>query len=189
MKWETKCIKDIVTEISEGKYVLPVIQRDFVWPEEKIELLFDSVLKEHCFGSIIAIEEPEGNSPLFAFRKFVQDGKNQSKSNPTSLTTSLEKRQFFVPTSTDALTNYAMRQVNEDQAQQLLTEGKLKASEAYSQYLDKDLAARRTYAEQRREIADQNRAIMASTVIQLGQNDAARRLANNQSVQNYVMEI
>lgn len=96
MKWETKCIKDIVTEISEGKYVLPVIQRDFVWPEEKIELLFDSVLKEHCFGSIIVIEEPEGNSPLFAFRKFVQDGKNQSKSNPTSLTTSLEKRQFFV---------------------------------------------------------------------------------------------
>lgn len=98
------------------------------------------------------------------------------------------KRQFFVPTSTDALTNYAMRQTNEDTAQQLLTEGRLKASEAYSQYLDKDLAARRAYADARRETANQNRAIMASTIMQLGQNDAARRLANNQSVQNFVME-
>ena len=98
------------------------------------------------------------------------------------------KRQFFVPTSTDALTNYAMRQTNEDAAQQLLTEGRLKASEAYSQYLDKDLAARRAYADARRETANQNRAIMASTIMQLGQNDAARRLANNQSVQNFVME-
>lgn len=98
------------------------------------------------------------------------------------------KRQFFVPTSTDVLTNYAIRQTNEDAAQQLLTEGRLKASEAYSQYLDKDLAARRAYADARREIANQNRAIMASTIMQLGQNDAARRLANNQSVQNFVME-
>ena len=98
------------------------------------------------------------------------------------------KRQFFIPTSTDALTNYAMRQTNEDAAQQLLTEGRLKASEAYSQYLDKDLAARRAYADARRETANQNRAIMASTIMQLGQNDAARRLANNQSVQNFVME-
>ena len=97
------------------------------------------------------------------------------------------KRQF-TPTSTDAVLNYTMRQVNEDAAQQLLTEGRLKASEAYSQYLDKDLAARRAYADQRRGVADQNRAIMASTVMQLGQNDAARRLANNQSVQNYIME-
>ena len=97
------------------------------------------------------------------------------------------KRQF-TPTSTDAILNYTMRQINEDAAQQLLTEGRLKASEAYSQYLDKDLAARRMYADQRRQVADQNRAIMASTVMQLGQNDAARRLANNQSVQNYVME-
>lgn len=97
------------------------------------------------------------------------------------------KRQF-TPTSTDALTNYAMRQINEDAAQQLLTEGRLKASEAYSQYLDKDLTARRAYADARRETTNQNRAIMASTIMQLGQNDAARRLANNQSVQNFTLE-
>ena len=97
------------------------------------------------------------------------------------------KRQW-TPISTDPLLNYSMRQANEDAAQALLTEGRLKASEAYSQYLDKDLAARRAYTDVRRETANQNRAIMASTIMQLGQNDAARRLANNQSVQNFVME-
>lgn len=100
-----------------------------------------------------------------------------------------QKRQFFVPTSTDVITNYAMRQANEDAAQALLTEGRLKASEQYTNYLDKDLAARRTYADQRKQIADTNRAILANTIMQLGQNNTARMLANNQSVQNYVGEI
>ena len=100
-----------------------------------------------------------------------------------------QKRQFFVPTSTDALTNYAMRQVNEDAAQALLTEGRLKASEAYSQYLDKDLAARRAYAEDRRQTAFANRQEMANKVMRDAQIDQARRLANNQSWSNFVMEM
>lgn len=97
------------------------------------------------------------------------------------------KRQW-TPISTDPLLNYSMRQANEDAAQALLTEGRLKASEQYTNYLDKDLAARRMYADQRRQIADTNRATLANIIMQLGQNDAARRLANNQSVQNFVME-
>ena len=99
-----------------------------------------------------------------------------------------QKRQFFVPTSTDAVTNYAMRQANEDQAQALLTEGRLKASEAYSQYLDKDLAARRTYADERRRVGQSNRERMANISMQLAQNDAARRLSNWQSINNGILE-
>ena len=98
------------------------------------------------------------------------------------------KRQW-TPISTDPLLNYSMRQANEDAAQALLTEGRLKASEQYTNYLDKDLAARRMYADQRRQIADANRATLANIIMQLGQNDAARRLANNQSVQNGVEEM
>lgn len=99
-----------------------------------------------------------------------------------------QKRQFFVPTSTDAVTNYAMRQANEDQAQALLAEGRLKASEAYSQYLDKDLAARRTYADERRRVAQSNRERMANISMQLAQNDAARRISNWQSINNGILE-
>lgn len=99
-----------------------------------------------------------------------------------------QKRQFFVPTSTDAVTNYAMRQANEDQAQALLAEGRLKASEAYSQYLDKDLAARRTYADERRRVAQSNRERMANISMMLAQNDAARRISNWQSINNGILE-
>ena len=98
-------------------------------------------------------------------------------------------RRHFIPTSTDPLLNYTMRQANEEVAQSLLTEGRLKASEKYTDYLDKDLAARRAYADQRWQIADQNRSIMANIIMQLNHNDVARRLANNQSVQNYVGEM
>lgn len=98
------------------------------------------------------------------------------------------KRQFFVPTSTDVLTNYAMRQTNEDAARQLEMEGKLRASEAYSQYLDKDLAARRAYAEDRRNTAFFNRQEMANKLMRDAQIDMQRKLANNQSIQNAVME-
>ena len=99
------------------------------------------------------------------------------------------KRQFFVPTSSDAALNYAVRQANEDQAQQLETEGRLKASEAYSQYLDKDLAARRAYAQQRQDTAFYNRQEMANKVMRDAQIDQAKALANNQSISNWVMEM
>ena len=99
-----------------------------------------------------------------------------------------QKRQFFVPTSTDALTNYAMRQTNEDQARQLELEGNLKASEQYSQWLQNDLAARRAYAQDRRETALFNRQEMLNKLLRDAQIDQGRIAANNQSIANFAME-
>jgi len=98
-------------------------------------------------------------------------------------------KRNFVPTSTDSTVNYAMRQANEDAAQQLETKGRLKASEQYSQYLDKDLAARRAYAEDRRNTAFYNTQEMANKVMRDAQIEQGRKLANNQSISNYVMEM
>lgn len=98
-------------------------------------------------------------------------------------------KRNFTPTSTDSIVNYAMRQANEDTAQQLETEGRLKASEQYSQYLDKDLAARRAYAEDRRNTAFYNTQEMANKVMRDAQIEQGRKLANNQSISNYVMEM
>ena len=58
--WKTYRISDVVNEIEEGKYVLPVIQRSLVWTEEKMELLFDTVLKGDSFSGVIAIKEEKG---------------------------------------------------------------------------------------------------------------------------------
>jgi uncharacterized protein with ParB-like and HNH nuclease domain len=72
--WDPKTVEEVVEEIDAETIVLPVIQRNLVWEEEKMELLFDSVLKGNSFGGIMAIEEFSRTKPLFAFRKFSRDG-------------------------------------------------------------------------------------------------------------------
>ncbi|MDR1941247.1 MAG: DUF262 domain-containing protein [Endomicrobium sp.] len=73
--WKTYRIADAISEIEEEKFVLPVIQRSLVWNEEKMELLFDTLLKGDSFGAIMAIEEGKDKKPpLFNFRPFTKDG-------------------------------------------------------------------------------------------------------------------
>lgn len=72
--WKSNRISDIITEIEDEKYVLPVIQRRLVWDEEKMELLLDTLLKGDSFGGIMVIEEEKDSKPLFNFRPFTKDG-------------------------------------------------------------------------------------------------------------------
>jgi len=72
--WKTYRIADIVAEISDNKFVLPVIQRPLVWTEEKMELLFDTLLKGDSFGGVMVIEEEKDSKPLFSYRPFSKNG-------------------------------------------------------------------------------------------------------------------
>ena len=72
--WKSYKISDVINEIEEDKFVLPVIQRRLVWDEEKMELLFDTLLKGDSFGGIMVIEEEKGSKPLFNYRSFTKDG-------------------------------------------------------------------------------------------------------------------
>ena len=71
-------MRDAVTEIADGKIVLPVIQRRLEWNTDKMEMLFDSLFRQNSFGSIICIEEEKGLAPLFAHRLFTVDGSKTS---------------------------------------------------------------------------------------------------------------
>jgi uncharacterized protein with ParB-like and HNH nuclease domain len=50
---ETRSINDIVDMIEKGKLLLPEFQRDFKWPIEKSETLFDSIFQDLFIGSLI----------------------------------------------------------------------------------------------------------------------------------------
>ncbi len=50
---ETKSIEDIIKMIDSGKLVLPEFQRDFKWPIDKSETLFDSIFQDLFIGSLI----------------------------------------------------------------------------------------------------------------------------------------
>lgn len=73
-QWNTSSVKNIIRDIKDNVIVLPVIQRRLVWQEDKMELLFNSLLKGNSFGSVICIEEEKGQKPLFAYREFTRDG-------------------------------------------------------------------------------------------------------------------
>ena len=71
--WEDLRIIDAVEKIEKEEIVLPVIQRELVWDEEKIELLFDTVLRGDSFGAIMTLKDWRGKEPLFEYRPFIKD--------------------------------------------------------------------------------------------------------------------
>lgn len=72
--WKSFRVSDIISEIESEKFVLPVIQRRLVWDEDKMETLFDTLLKGDSFGGVMVIEEDKDSKPLFNFRPFTRDG-------------------------------------------------------------------------------------------------------------------
>ena len=50
---DTRSIRDLIAMVDRGKLVLPEFQRDFKWPLEKSEVLFDSIFQDLFIGSLI----------------------------------------------------------------------------------------------------------------------------------------
>ena len=71
--WESITVREAVSRMHDERMVLPAIQRNLVWDEYKMELLFDSLFCRNSFGSIICVEEDKDTEPLFAHRIFRED--------------------------------------------------------------------------------------------------------------------
>lgn len=46
-------IKQAIDKIDYNQYLLPAIQREFVWSSDKIELIFDSLMRNYPIGSLL----------------------------------------------------------------------------------------------------------------------------------------
>jgi hypothetical protein len=62
-------IMTLMNQVSEGAVVLPAIQRDFVWGEERIAMLLDSIMRGYPTGIILLWETTED----IQFRQFEKD--------------------------------------------------------------------------------------------------------------------
>lgn len=65
-------IEETVSEIGDNHYFLPAIQREFVWAQEQIEKLFDSIMKGYPIGSFLFWNVKEENIATFDFYKFME---------------------------------------------------------------------------------------------------------------------
>lgn len=52
-EYTSEKIKDLITKIQSERIVLPAMQRNFVWPEEKIYDLFDSLMHDYPIGTFL----------------------------------------------------------------------------------------------------------------------------------------
>jgi hypothetical protein len=72
MPFETPIpIRQDVQNVLDGKYVLPAIQREFIWEPEQIELLFDSLLRGYPIRQLSLLGSA---SPSILFPKQIAQG-------------------------------------------------------------------------------------------------------------------
>ena len=66
-------IKDVIESINRRKYLLPAIQREFVWDETQIFRLFDSLMRDYPIGSFLFWNLEKQKIRDFQFYEFVKD--------------------------------------------------------------------------------------------------------------------
>ncbi len=73
-------IAKVIKDISSNRYVLPSIQREYVWDAEQIETLFDSLMREYPIGTFLFWQinkEHVTDYDFYAFMKNYHEVKNK----------------------------------------------------------------------------------------------------------------
>ncbi len=65
-------IRDTIDRIYRNKYLLPAIQREFVWTPNQIVKLFDSILREYTIGSFLFWNVEKENIKNFQFYEVIR---------------------------------------------------------------------------------------------------------------------
>lgn len=82
-------IKEVIENIQKKKYVLPSIQREFVWDTRQIEMLFDSLLRDYPISTFLFWNIEKSKIDDFQFYEFLQHyhEKNATHNPKASLAT------------------------------------------------------------------------------------------------------
>jgi len=76
-------IKEAVNSIHKKRYLLPAIQREFVWEEDQIIKLLDSLMRGYPIGSFLFWQVEKENSKKFQFYEFIRNyHENDLRHNP-----------------------------------------------------------------------------------------------------------
>lgn len=74
MSYETALkIADVIKDIHKGKYLLPAIQREFVWGPYQIERLFDSLMRDYPISSFLFWKVEKEKVSDYEFYEFLRN--------------------------------------------------------------------------------------------------------------------
>lgn len=74
-------IGQAVEYIEQRRYLLPAIQREFVWPPEKIEWLFDSLMRGYPISSFLFWSVDDHAKAGYKFYEFLRDYRQRFKTH------------------------------------------------------------------------------------------------------------
>lgn len=78
-----KTIRSVIQRIHKREYVLPAIQREFVWKEDQIIRLFDSIMKGYPIGSFLFWNITKESKSNYEYYDFIKDyHERDKKHNP-----------------------------------------------------------------------------------------------------------
>ena len=66
-------VSNLIKAVEKKQFLLPTIQRGFVWESKKIETLFDSVMRGFPISSFLFWEVPDEDEKTFRFYDFIKD--------------------------------------------------------------------------------------------------------------------
>ena len=75
-------IKDAMENIHTNRYLLPAIQREFVWRPDQIERLFDSLMRGYPIGSFMFWRVDPATAKEYKFYDFMTDYDQRNPHNP-----------------------------------------------------------------------------------------------------------
>ena len=76
-------IKETLENIHRKNYLLPAIQREFVWKTDQIEKLFDSLMRDYPISTFLFWEVDRSKTSNYQFYEFVRDyHERDNKHNP-----------------------------------------------------------------------------------------------------------
>ena len=81
MAYSSLSIQQLITDITDNKYFLPAIQRKFVWGEEKICKLFNSIMRDYPIGTFLFWELSAEKANEYTFYEFLKNYHERDSKN------------------------------------------------------------------------------------------------------------
>ena len=75
-------IKEAIDHIHNNRYLLPAIQREFVWWPHQIERLFDSLMRGYPIGSFLFWRVDPETAKNYSFYQFITNYDQRNPHNP-----------------------------------------------------------------------------------------------------------
>ena len=80
-------ISDAIEKIDSNQFLLPAIQREFIWNHSKIEWLFDSIMRNYPISSFLFWKVEEDTSKGYRFYKFINEYRERYKTHNEEIST------------------------------------------------------------------------------------------------------